>query len=257
MKTVILAGGRGTRLSEETGVRPKPMVEIGGQPILWHIMKHYAHYGHRDFCVALGYMGEEIKRYFLEYHRLRNDLQIDLVNGDVETLGRQVDDWNVRLVDTGLDTLTGGRVKRLADWIGNDTFLVTYGDGVSNVNLDSLVAFHKSSGKLATLTVVRPPARFGGVTFNADDEVEFTEKPQIGEGWINGGFLVLEPQVLDYLDGDQASLEIFGLEKLAAQRQLAAYRHAGFWQCMDTLRDRQLLEDLWQSKAAPWRTWDV
>jgi glucose-1-phosphate cytidylyltransferase len=256
MKTVILAGGRGTRLAEETQVRPKPMVEIGGRPILWHIMKHFAQYDHREFCVALGYKGEEIKRYFLDYHRLQNDLEIDLATGDVETMGGRVDDWTVRLIDTGLDTLTGGRVKRLANWIGDETFLVTYGDGVSNVDLDELIAFHKSSGKLATITVVRPPARFGGVNFDANDSVEFTEKPQIGEGWINGGFLVLEPRVLEYLKGDRASLEILGLEKLAAQKQLAAYRHAGFWQCMDTMRDRQSLEDLWQSGNAPWRTWD-
>ena len=233
------------------------MVEIGGRPIIWHIMKHYAHYDHREFCVALGYKGEEVKRYFLGYHRLQNDLDIDLTSGRVETIGGQSEDWSVRLVDTGLETCTGGRVKRLSEWLGNKTFLVTYGDGVSNVNLEELISFHKSSGKLATLTVVRPPARFGGVTFNADDSVEFIEKPQIGEGWINGGFLVMEPGVLDYLDGDRASLEISGLETLARKKQLAAFRHAGFWQCMDTLRDRQLLEDLWQSGEAPWRTWDV
>ena len=255
MKVVILAGGLGTRLAEETEVRPKPMVEIGGRPILWHIMKHYAHYGFKEFVVALGYKGDLVKHYFLDYYNLNGSMTIDLSTGRVESLRRSPEDWTVHLVDTGMETGTGGRVKRLEAWLRGGTFMLTYGDGVSDVDLVELLRFHRSHGRMATVTAVRPPARFGGITFDGDLVAGFTEKPQIGEGWINGGFMVLEPQVLDYLDGDASALEVDGLERLAKQGQLAAYRHDRFWQCMDTLRDKRLLESLWQQGAAPWKVW--
>jgi glucose-1-phosphate cytidylyltransferase len=256
MKVVILAGGFGTRLAEETDRIPKPMVEIGGRPILWHIMKHYAHYGFKEFFIALGYKGEVIKRYFLDYYLINSNLTINLSNGDVQVHNKQGEDWIVHLVDTGLHTLTGGRVKRLEPWLKDETFMVTYGDGVSDIDLQDLLRFHRSHGKLATVTAVRPPARFGGLIFDGDLVAEFTEKPQIGEGWINGGFMVFEPGVFDYLEGDHTSLEADALERLAADRQLVAYRHDGFWQCMDTLRDVRLLESLWQSGKPPWKVWD-
>jgi len=255
VKVVILAGGLGTRLAEETEVRPKPMVEIGGRPILWHIMKHYAHYGFKEFVVALGYKGDLVKHYFLDYYNLNGSMTIDLSTGRVESLRRSPEDWTVHLVDTGMETGTGGRVKRLEAWLRGGTFMLTYGDGVSDVDLVELLRFHRSHGRMATVTAVRPPARFGGITFDGDLVAGFTEKPQIGEGWINGGFMVLEPQVLDYLDGDASALEVDGLERLAKQGQLAAYRHDRFWQCMDTLRDKRLLESLWQQGAAPWKVW--
>jgi len=255
MRVVILAGGMGTRLAEETEVKPKPMVEIGGKPILWHIMKHYAYYGFREFCIALGYKGEIIKRYFLDYSRLSGSLTIDLSTGKVKTHDQGCEDWIVHLVDTGLGTLTGGRVKRLEPWLAKETFMVTYGDGVSDIDLADLLRFHRSHGKVATVTAVRPPARYGGLTFDGNLVAQFVEKPQIGEGWINGGFLVFEPGVFDYLKGDETSLEAITLERLAADRQLAAYQHDRFWQCMDTLRDVRLLESLWQSGRPPWRVW--
>ena len=256
MKVVILAGGLGTRLAEETAVKPKPMVEIGGRPILWHIMKHYAHYGCKEFFIALGYKGEEIKRYFLDYYTLSSSMTINLSNGDVQVHNKGCEDWTVHLADTGLHTLTGGRVKRLEPWLKEETFMVTYGDGVSDIDLHDLLHFHRSHGRLATVTAVRPPARFGGLIFDGDLVAEFTEKPQIGEGWINGGFLVFEPGVFDYLEGDNTSLEADTLERLAADGQLAAYRHDRFWQCMDTLRDVRLLESLWQDGNAPWKVWE-
>jgi glucose-1-phosphate cytidylyltransferase len=256
MKTVILAGGMGTRLTEETQSKPKPMVEIGGQPILWHIMKHYAGHGFNEFVIALGYRGEAIKRYFVEYPLVRGNVSIDLASGEVSRHDSGLENWRVHLIDTGLHTITGGRVKRLRPWIGRETFLLTYGDGVSNVELTRLVDFHRRHGKMATVTAVRPPARFGGLTLEGDCVQQFTEKPQIGEGWINGGFMVLEPGVFDYLKGDDPSLEADGLENLAANRQLTAYKHDQFWQCMDTLRDLRLLEGLWQSGQPPWKTWD-
>ncbi len=256
MKVVILAGGLGTRLAEETEVVPKPMVEIGGRPILWHIMKHYAYYGLKEFVIALGYKGEVIKRYFLDYYSLNSNMVINLSNGDMQVHNKQSEDWLVHLIDTGLSTLTGGRVKRLESFLKNDTFMVTYGDGVSNVDLQALLHFHRSHGRLATVTAVRPPARFGGLVFDGDLVVKFTEKPQIGEGWINGGFLIFEPGIFDYLKGDQFSLEADALEQLAADNQLAAYRHDDFWQCMDTLRDKRLLEDLWLKENAPWKVWN-
>ena len=256
MKVVILAGGLGSRLAEETEVRPKPMVEIGGRPILWHIMKHYTYYGFKEFFIALGYKGEVIKRYFLDYYTLDGSMTINLSNGDVQAHNKECEDWIVHLIDTGLHTLTGGRIKRLEPWLKDETFMVTYGDGMSDVNLHDLLRFHRSHGRLATVTAVRPPARFGGLIFDGDLVAEFTEKPQVGEGWINGGFLVLEPGVLKYLEGDNASLEVEGLERLAAERQLSAYRHDRFWQCVDTLRDMRLLESLWQSGNPPWKVWE-
>ena len=252
MHVVILAGGLGTRLAEETDVRPKPMVEIGGQPILWHILKHYASHGFDDFLLALGYKGNSIKRYFVEYSGLIGSLSLDLATGTIDRLERSAEHWHLRLVDTGLETNTGGRVRRLASHIGKETFQLTYGDGVSDVDLQSLVSFHKYMGRAITLTAVRPPARFGGLMFEGDDIVGFSEKPQAGEGWINGGFMVCEPSIFDYFDGDESSLEYHVLERLASEGQLAAYRHPGFWQCMDTLRDKRQLEKLWQDGDAPW-----
>ncbi len=256
MKIVILAGGLGTRLAEETEIRPKPMVEIGGKPILWHIMKHYSHFGHKEFFIALGYKGEVIKQYFIDYHTLSNgSLTVNLSNGSVRAVGKKCEDWTVHLVDTGQETYTGGRVRRLESRLKNGTFMVTYGDGVSDIDLEALLNFHYSHGRIATVTAVRPPARFGGLLFDGDLVSNFTEKPQAGEGWINGGFLVFESAVFDYLKGDQSSLEADALERLAADRQLAAYRHPHFWQCMDTLRDKRWLEKLWEEGRAPWKMW--
>jgi glucose-1-phosphate cytidylyltransferase len=255
MRVVILAGGLGTRLQEETTVKPKPMVEVGGRPILWHIMKHFAHHNLREFVVALGYKGEVIKRYFLDYSTLNGSITIDLANGQVESHRRECEDWRIHLVETGHETNTGGRVRRLQRWLDSGTFMVTYGDGVADVDLTALLKFHKSHGKVATVTAVRPPARYGGLIFDGDMVSSFTEKPQAGEGWINGGFLVFEPKIFDYLDGDPCSLEAHALERLAADRQLTAFRHDRFWQCMDTLRDKRHLESLWESNQSPWKVW--
>jgi glucose-1-phosphate cytidylyltransferase len=255
MKTVILAGGRGTRLSEETAARPKPMVEIGGKPILWHIMSAYAGFGHRDFVVACGYRGELIKEYFRSASLASADFTVDLKSGAVEVLNPAPLDWTVSLVDTGLDTMTGGRLKRLASHLSGGTFMATYGDGVGNVDIGALLAFHRKHGRLVTVTAVRPPARFGGLTLEEDRVREFTEKPQAESGWINGGFFVMEPRFLDYLDGDHAILEREPLERAASEGQLMAYRHGGFWQPMDTLREKELLESLWAAGSAPWKTW--
>ena len=255
MKTIILAGGLGTRLQEETTIKPKPMVEIGGKPILWHIMKVYAYYGYKDFLVALGYKGEVIKRYFLDYYHLSNSLSISLQDGNIDTHTGTRDDWVVHLIDTGFETKTGGRIKRLSSWIGGETFMMTYGDGVADINVQDVVSFHHQHGRLATITAVRPPARFGSLEFNGDQVKRFAEKPQAGEGWINGGFFVLEPEVLEYIDGDTATFEQEPLERLAADGQLVAYKHHGFWQCMDTLRDVQLLNDWWKSSSVPWKVW--
>jgi len=256
MKVVILAGGRGTRIAEETSTRPKPMVEIGGKPILWHIMKIYAHYGYKEFLVACGYKGEMIKEYFHNYYIHTSDYIIDLKDGSRQILKNNGDDWRIGVVDTGIETMTGGRILRLRDWIGDETFMVTYGDGVGNVDITSLTAFHRSHGKLATVTAVRPPARFGGLDLDGDQVREFSEKPQTGAGWINGGFFVFEPGVFEYLLDDETILERTPLEKLARDRQLMAYRHSGFWQPMDTMRDKQLLEELWAKKQAPWKVWE-
>jgi glucose-1-phosphate cytidylyltransferase len=256
-KIVILAGGRGTRLAEETDIKPKPMVEVGDRPILWHIMKHYAAHGLTEFYLALGYKGHLIKRYFLDEVQLTGDLTVETANRQVLVRPASSENWTVHLCDTGLETSTGGRLKRLAPQLRGGTFLLTYGDGVSDVPIDKLLAFHRNHGRLATVTAVRPPARFGGLVFEGDLVKVFVEKPQIGEGWINGGFLVFEPDVLDMIEGDSASLESQLLEHLAREGQLAAYRHEGFWQCMDTVRDLRLLQSLWDAGRAPWRTWDV
>lgn len=257
MKVVILCGGFGTRLTEETALRPKPMVEIGGQPILWHIMRNYASYGYKEFVLALGYKGELIKRYFLDYFHLQHDLSVSLNAGLVKAHddADERDDWLVHMIDTGELTETGGRIRRLAQWLSGEPFMLTYGDGVCNVNLNELERFHRSHGRLATVTAVHPPSRFGGLTFNNEFVKEFSEKPQIGEGWINGGFFVLEPQVLDYIEGDSSFFEREPLEQLARNEQLIAYRHDGFWQCMDTLRDVRTLESLWNGGHAPWAVW--
>jgi glucose-1-phosphate cytidylyltransferase len=256
MKVVVLAGGLGTRLSEETELKPKPMVEIGGFPILWHIMKHYAHFGLKEFYLALGYRGDVIKRFFVDYYSLNGSMTISFSDGKVDRHEQECEDWLVHLKNTGEETNTGGRVKRLEQYLKDDTFALTYGDGVCNVDLQDLIRFHRAHKRLATVTAVRPPARFGGLIFDGDIVVDFTEKPQIGEGWINGGFLILEPEIFKYLEGDDSSLEADVLERLAADRQLAAYRHEGFWQCMDTLRDKRLLESLWQERRAPWKVWE-
>ena len=255
MKVVILAGGMGTRLTEETELKPKPMVEIGGRPILWHIMKHYAHYGFKEFFIALGYRGEVVKRFFLDYCSLSGSMSVDLAQGVVNNRDSNCEDWLVHLKDTGNETNTGGRVKRLGPWLSDGTFMLTYGDGVSNVDLQKLLEFHRKHGRVATVTAVRPPSRFGGLIFDGDLVTEFTEKPQIGEGWINGGFMVFEPKVFDYLAGDEDSLETDALEKLALDKQLVAYRHEAFWQCMDTMREVRLLENLWRGSNAPWKVW--
>jgi glucose-1-phosphate cytidylyltransferase len=256
MKVAILAGGVGTRIQEETEAKPKPMVEIGGKPILWHIMKIYAHQGFQDFVVALGYKGDYVKRYMVDYASLTGDLTIGLREGRVQVHGNaDRDDWNVALVDTGQTTNKGGRIKRLAPHLGDGTFMLTWGDGVSDIDLGRLLEFHRAHGKLATLTAVRPPARFGHIELDGDVVTEFSEKPQAREGWINGAFFVLEPPVLDYIDGDETEWEKEPLERLAADEQLMAYRHEGFWQCMDTLRDRKLLEQMWDTGDAPWKLW--
>lgn len=257
MKIAILAGGLGTRLAEETEVRPKPMIEIGGYPIIWHIMKIYAAQGFKDFFLALGYKGEIIKRYFLDYHRLSGDMTINLSDGKAEiSASQQLEDWTINLIDTGQQSMTGGRIKRLEPFLKNETFMVSYGDGVADVNIRELLGFHRSHGKMATVTAVRPPARFGELLINEDLTTQFSEKPQTHEGWINGGFLVFEPAVLDYLPDDNSILENDALERLANEGQLVAYRHYGFWQCMDTLRDKRQLEEAWRSKNPPWKVWE-
>ena len=255
MQVVILAGGRGTRLAEETTLRPKPMVEIGGRPILWHVMSIYASHGFKQFLIACGYKGDMIKDYFRHYATREGDYRIQLSTGEVEMVNPSSMDWDVGLVDTGLDTMTGGRVRRLRSWVGDETFMVTYGDGVGNVDIGALVAFHRAHGKLATVTAVRPPSRFGGLNLAGDTVTEFSEKPQTGEGWINGGFFVFEPGLFDRLESDDDILERAPLEILADMGELMAFRHEGFWQPMDTIREKQLLESLWESGEAPWKTW--
>jgi len=256
MKVAILAGGAGTRLAEETEIKPKPMVEIGGKPILWHIMKHYSHYGFNQFVIALGYKGEVIKKYMVDYCSLNSNLTVNLRTGVVKPHGGYKPDWTVELVDTDIRPLTGGRIKRLAPYLGNETFMLTWGDGVSDVNLHDLLAFHRSHGKLATLTAVRPTARYGHLDLNGNQVLEFSEKPQTREGWINGAFFVLEPQIFEYIDGDQTQWEKEPLERLAKDGHLMAYRHTSFWQCMDTLREKRILEDLWQNGKPPWKMWE-
>ena len=231
------------------------MVEIGGKPILWHIMKHYEHYGFNDFAIALGYKGEYIKKYMVDYSQLSRNLTVELKNGNIKVHDGDLSEWTVDLIDTGMNTNTGGRIKRLKPYIGNETFMLTWGDGVSDVDLDKLLAFHRSHGKLATMTAVRPAARFGHLELEDNRVVEFSEKPQTAEGWINGAFFVLEPQVFDYIEGDNTQWEKEPLETLASEGQLMAYQHSSFWQCMDTLRDKVLLEDMWQKGNTPWKTW--
>jgi glucose-1-phosphate cytidylyltransferase len=255
MKVVILAGGLGTRLAEETEIKPKPMVEIGGYPILWHILKIYAHYGFNEFFIALGYKGEVIKRFFYDYQSLSGNLSINFAEGKIDVRDRDCEDWKVHLIDTGQNSMTGGRIWRLKDYLINETFMVTYGDGVCDVDVAELVKFHRSHGKLATVTAVHPPARFGELLIKENLTAEFSEKPQTHEGWINGGFLVFEPQILNYLSGDESILELEVLERLAEENQLVAYKHPGFWQCMDTVRDKRQLEAAWDSGKPAWKVW--
>jgi glucose-1-phosphate cytidylyltransferase len=255
MKVGILAGGVGTRLAEETEIKPKPMVEIGGHPILWHIMMHYTHYGFNEFILALGYKGAVIKKYMVDYCALNSDLTVNMFTGETKIHNGYTPEWIVDLVDTGIKTETGGRMRRLANHL-NETFMMTYGDGVSNVDLCDLMRFHRSHGKLATLTAVRPVARFGQLELDGDAVGTFSEKPQVTEGWINGGFFVLEPKVLDYIDDDMTDWARAPLERLSRDGQLMAYRHDQFWQCMDTLRDKLVLEKLWESEAPPWKVWE-
>jgi glucose-1-phosphate cytidylyltransferase len=253
MNTVILCGGLGTRISEETQVKPKPMVEIGGRPILWHVMKVYEHHGFTDFTLALGYKGEFIKDYFLNYHARLSDLTVQLQSGAVEYSNPTAENWRVSLVDTGPKTMTGGRLLRLKPRLAaGGTFMLTYGDGVADVDAKRLLAYHKSHGKLATVTAVRPSARFGGMHLNDGRVIDFQEKPQSGEGWINGGFFVFEPEIFGYLGSDATVLERDPLERLAKDGQLMAYQHSGFWQCMDTVRDRDVLQELLDNGRAPW-----
>ncbi len=251
MKVILLAGGFGTRLSEYTEEIPKPMVRVGDKPILWHIMQTYAHFGHKDFFVALGYKAEVIKEYFLNYRVLHADFTVDFADGSVVPYQQAPIDWRVTLVQTGETTMTGGRLRRMKSYIGNETCMLTYGDGVADIDLEALLAFHRSHGKLITMSAVRPAARFGELELNGSHVKSFKEKPQLNEGWINGGFFVIEPAFFDWIAGDEILLEREPIEKAAAMGELMAFRHEGFWQCMDTKRDRELLETLW-SKGAPW-----
>ena len=253
MKVIILAGGFGTRLSEYTENIPKPMVTVGGRPILWHIMRSYAHFGHKDFYLALGYKSEVIKEYFLHYRSLNADFTVDISTGAVEPHQTDDTDWRVTLVHTGLESMTGGRVKRLQTFIGNESFMLTKGDGVANVDLDALLKFHKSHGKMVTVSAVHPNARFGELEMEEQQVVSFQEKPQTGQGWINGGYFIIEPEFFDLIEGDKTILERKPLEKAAAMGELMAYHHDGYWQCMDTKRDRDHLEELWDSGRAPWK----
>jgi glucose-1-phosphate cytidylyltransferase len=255
MKVGILAGGLGTRLSEETTIKPKPMVEIGGKPILWHIMKTYSYYGFNEFVIALGYKGEVIKDYFLNYHYRMHSLSINLKNNEISVHNGDDDPWIVHLLDTGSNTNTGGRIKQIAQFIGNETFMLTYGDGVANINISQLIETHLRLNKLVTVTAVHPPARFGEIVFEKELVSSFAEKPQIGDGWINGGFFVMEPGVVQYIEGNHTFWEIDPMEKLAEEQQLAIYKHDGFWQCMDSLRDVRTLENLINEGTAPWKIW--
>ena len=254
MKVIILAGGLGSRLSEETTLRPKPMVEIGGKPIIWHIMNSYSAHGINEFIVALGYKAEVVKDYFLNFYALNNDISIDLATGKTAFHNGKQPDWKIHLVDTGLYTQTGGRVKRLRKWLEKDeTFMLTYGDGVADLDITSLIEFHRLHGKLATVTTVRSPARFGRIAFAGDRVTDFYEKPENSEGWINGGYFVLNQKALDYIDGDDTVWEHGPVERLARDAQLMGYRHDGFWSCMDTLKEKNMLEELWATGNAPWK----
>jgi glucose-1-phosphate cytidylyltransferase len=252
VKVVILAGGFGTRLSEYTDTIPKPMVTVGGRPIIWHIMNTYAKYGHTDFHLALGYKAELVKEYFLNYRSLNSDFTVDLSNGSIISHQNENKDWKVTLIDTGLESMTGGRVKRIQSFIGNEPFLLTYGDGLADIDIDALIKFHKSHGKMVTVSAVHPGARFGELDMNKGKVTSFKEKPQTGKGWINGGYFVLEPEVFDLIEGDSTIFEKGPLENAAEMGELMAYQHDSYWQCMDTKRDRDHLEELWQSGKAPW-----
>lgn len=255
MKAVILAGGLGTRLSEETVVRPKPMVEIGGKPILWHIMKTYSHYGINDFVICLGYKGYLIKEYFANYFLHMSDISFDMVNNKMEIHQNQAEPWRVTLVDTGDETQTGGRLRRVRKFLGNDDFCFTYGDGVADVNIPELIALHQKEGRLATVTATQPPGRFGALVHEGHKVLSFQEKPRGDGAWINGGFFILSPKVIDYIADDSVLWEQEPMHLLAQERQMSVYFHNGFWQPMDTLREKYLLEDLWQSGKAPWKVW--
>jgi len=256
VKAVILAGGLGSRLSEETVAKPKPMVEIGGKPMLWHILNIYAAGGIDEFIIACGYRAEVIKEYFLNFYALNNNISVDLARGGSMVHRGNAPGWKLDLVDTGLSTQTGGRIKRAGEWLGKDqTFMATYGDGVADIDVAKLLKFHQSHGRIATVTTVRPPARFGQIHLDGDRVDRFSEKPQTGEGWINGGFFVLNREALDYIDGDETLWEREPMERLAADGQLMAFQHEGFWQPMDTLREKRLLEELWASGKAPWKIW--
>ena len=258
MKVVLLAGGFGTRISEESHLKPKPMIEIGGQPILWHIMKEYSSYGFNEFVICAGYKQQVIKEYFANYYLHRSDITFDFTAQNEMVVHNNVaEPWKVSIVDTGLNTMTGGRIKRVRDYIGNDTFMLTYGDGVCDINIKELYDFHKKSGKLATMTAIQPGGRFGTLDIDESNTIErFSEKRKEDGGWINGGYMVIEPQVIDYIDGDQTVFEREPLERLTAEGQLQAYKHDGFWQCMDTLRDKNLLEELLEQNKAPWKIWE-
>lgn len=256
MKAVILAGGFGTRISEESHLKPKPMIEIGGRPILWHIMKMYSHYGINDFVICLGYRGYVIKEYFANYFLHQADITMDLRDNSLEVLQRKAEPWRVTMIDTGAESMTGGRLKRVRDYVGDDTFCFTYGDGVSDLPIDEVIAQHKKHGKHATVTAVQPPGRFGVLDIGAEGNVQtFQEKPRAGGAWINGGFFVLEPAVFDYIDGDATHWELDPMQRLVAEGQMHAYRYEGFWQAMDTLREKNTLEQMWQSGNAPWKVW--
>jgi len=252
MKVIILAGGYGTRIAEYTDVIPKPMISIGGKPLIWHIMQIYSKYGHKDFYVALGYKAEVIKKYFLNYRSINDDFSLDLSDGKVIYHEKNNNDWRLSLIHTGNNSMTGGRIKRLKEFIGNETCMMTYGDGLANINLDNLLQFHKKHGKLVTVSAVRPPARFGEMEIVENEVKSFKEKPQLQEGWINGGFFIFEPKFFEYIDGDHTSLEKEPLEKIASMGELKAYKHDGFWQCMDTKRDLDLLRKLWE-EGPPWK----
>ncbi len=255
MKVAILAGGMGTRLAEETDIRPKPMVEIGGRPILWHIMMHYSHHGFNEFSIALGYKGDYIRKWMKDYLSLSDNMTLCAANNEITHHGASHPDWTIDLIDTGQKSLTGGRIKRLQPWLGDKTFMLTWGDGVSDVNLHALIDFHQNHGKLATMTIVRPRARYGHLKLENNQITEFTEKPQTSEGWVNGAFFVLEPEIFDYIEGDDTQWEHAPLERLAQDGELMAYKHDSFWQCMDTLNDKRLLQRLWDTAGAPWKVW--
>ena len=255
MKTVILAGGFGTRLSEETSILPKPMVEIGGRPILWHIMKMFSSHGFNDFVICLGYKGHIIKKFFMDYFMLRSDLQIDLEGNKIEVLKNKVEPWKITLVDTGENTMTGGRLKRVQQYVGDQTFFMTYGDGVSDVDFNKLLKFHKSQETYATLTAVQPPGRYGAFKLDSDKITSFREKPKGDSAWINGGFFVLEPEIFNYIDNDSTVWEREPMEHLAHKGKLAAYKHQNYWQSMDSLRDKIVLEEIWESGNPPWKKW--